>query len=110
MRGNPLADNELAVGFPQPLDPRPILSVGLCLKNQNVMCILVCSRPCFILLSAYVGPRGRGLESEASFLCVGLSLKNQNVMCTLIGSRLCLVLLSAYVGARIEGLGSEASF
>jgi hypothetical protein len=72
-------------------DPRPFLCVGLCLKNQNVMCTLVCSRPFLVLLNAYVGHRGRGLGSEASFLCVGLCLKNQNVMCTLVFFRRCFL-------------------
>ena len=50
-------------------DPRPLLCVGLCLKNQNVMCRLVCFRPCFVLLSELVRTRGRGLGSKASFVC-----------------------------------------
>ena len=31
------------------------------------MCTLVCSRPCLVLLSAYVGAREKGLKSEASY-------------------------------------------
>jgi hypothetical protein len=33
------------------------------------MCTLVCSWPCLVLLSAYVGARRRGLKFEASFVC-----------------------------------------
>ena len=48
---------------------RPTLCVGLCLKNQNMMCKVVCSRPCLFVVSAYVGARGRGLASDACFVC-----------------------------------------
>jgi hypothetical protein len=48
------------------LDLRPLLCVDLCLKNQNDMYTLVCSRPCLVLLSAYVGVLRRGLRSEHS--------------------------------------------
>jgi hypothetical protein len=43
--------------------------VCLCLKNQKVMCTSCCSRPCLVLCSAQERARGRGLGSEASYLC-----------------------------------------
>jgi hypothetical protein len=53
----------------------------------NVMCTSVWSRPCFVLLSAYVGPRRRNLRSEASFLCGFLVWKSTwNVHLTLVSA------------------------
>jgi hypothetical protein len=45
----------------------PLLCVGLCLKNQNIKCTLICSQRCLVLLSAYLGAMRRGLGFEASF-------------------------------------------
>ena len=86
------------------------MCVGLCLKNQTVLCTLVCSQPFFVLLSAYEGAMERGLKSERTLLGVCLYLKNEDVMCTLVCSRPFLGLLSAYVGDMERGLRSEDSF
>ena len=41
-------------------DLRPLICIGLCLKNQNVVFTLDCSRPCFVLFMAYIGAWRRG--------------------------------------------------
>ena len=57
----------------------------------------------FVLLSAYVRSRRRGIESEGFFVC----LENQIVLSTLVCSWPFFVLLSAYVGAMERGLRSK---